>query len=492
MSAKETYFDQLTNLIQLNLNGCFLNSIDFKILKHFVHLETINLSRNTIKSIDWNLFRKNIKLKSINLSSNLIISIHKHTFQHLRDLEVLDLSYNCISKLSKSWLYSDNLKQLQLNNNLIDEVKQTAFYQLPNLTHLDLNNNKIQRLENRLFFKSLQLQSLSLNNNQINDLNIYHLLSLHQLQQLYMRDNSLSLILSKSVFFNNRQLTDLDLSGNHVSIIDPNMFATCENLKFLHLIICGQLEIRTIESLTQLLVLELYLSTRDRFFMSKKFWRLFKNKPQLMMLKLIFGDSVITEMDDIDVNNKCYLKHLKNLEYLHIEFQVPAATYFEINFENEFKRLPKLKTLILKTLNDCIVKGRYDFPFFETKNLLYLDLSGIKNSIIIEIFQNFQLLEYLNLSFSEVNFIYDQAFQYSFNLKHLDLQFSKLQAISAQLFLSTTKLEILNCANCRLNVIEDYAFVNLRLLHSLDLRNNLLTTISNKTFAGLSENTIIY
>ena len=72
------------------------------------------------------------------------------------------------------------------------------------------------------------------------------------------------------------------------------------------------------------------------------------------------------------------------------------------------------------------------------------------------------------------------------------LNASKLLAIAVNGTHPLTELEILNCANCRLNVIEDYAFVNLRLLHSLYLRNNLLTTISNKTFAGLSENTIIY
>ena len=465
------------NLTILDVSNNGLSDFESGVLRPLRYLESINFSRNLIRSIDDTFFQMNSKLTKILLRNNLLSSINTNAFSKLEKLQILNLGRNCITIMSPHCLNCPQLEKLYLDNNIIEYVDPLAFYQLPTLTNLNLSSNRIQKLDCNLFSRSRQITILKLNDNVISESKMKFLFVLDELYVFHFRKNMITEIMTTYVALNKHHLTDLDLRFNNISNIEVLTFDGCPNLQFLKLTVNGFFAIDSIRNLTFLKEFELFYNAHSRLFLTRPFWDCIADKTKLVFLKL-----VLQYVDVINIGN---FSKMNNLEYLHIECKEPNNILTDISFIIQFNNMRKLSVLTLKHLNHLTVHELEERYSFGTENLKYLNLTGIKNEFINDIFYNFLLLENLNLSFSEINEISDKAFEMLVHLKYLNLKYSKLKSIGSNLFIYNTELKIIDCAHCCIMKIEGYAFKNLKNLQILDLRHNILADVPEEAFAGV-------
>ena len=471
-------FDGFKDLIDLDLSKCSIHKLDRCVFDNLIHLTSIQLSYNFIATINRHLFVMNDQLRVINVANNLLNSIDKTMILNLKNLETFDLSYNFIVELSDEFLINCNLKQLYLNNCHIKELSSTCFSKLCNLVHLSLNNNKIEQLENDIFKQLANLKFLNLNTNFIREIHRNCFSELSNLEHLNLSNNLLTLTIDKFFFCHQTNLIELDLSDNNTVRVFNNAFVMCANLKILKLMVIDKFESASVKKLQSLETFELVFK-QTKFYLTSVYWTNFKNMKLLNVLKLTFFKVVNLIL--------CDFSSFSVLEYLHIEYVEPNETKHDINLSQVFPKMTQLKTLILRKLNSFTV-SQYTYGSLQ---ILELNLTGVKNRLFGSFFSSFAFLEYLDLSFSEIEIIAENTFKELINLEHLQLGYSKLKLINAVAFKYNCKLEVLNCYRSLIETIEDFSFANLCNLQLLDLSYNNLTTISENAFFGLNMDTCI-
>ncbi|RMZ98480.1 leucine Rich repeat-containing domain [Brachionus plicatilis] len=103
-------------------------------------LENLNLSGNKIEILNSLEFPGENLLKDINLENNLIEKIDQNFFINLRCLENLNLSGNKIESLKDLSFPDENLlRQLNLENNLIEKIENYFINNLNGLENLNLS-----------------------------------------------------------------------------------------------------------------------------------------------------------------------------------------------------------------------------------------------------------------------------------------------------------------------------------------------------------------
>ena len=468
------------HLTRLNLQNRLIFCFEHNVFEHLVNLESIDLSGNIIDNIDDDLFKTNVNLKTINLKNNHLTNINKVAFMKLTNLEILDFSFNQITEIQSFCLSSKTLKSVNFAFNRITIVSCVAFYSIPNLVTLDLNHNKIPVLHDRFFFVAHKLRNIKLNDNCLTTITPYLLVNLKKLDSLQLQNNRIQSIDQFTMIFNKR-LTVLNLSNNNILNISQSVFYRTPQLRILKLTVLNTFTFSSIKKLDKLLIYKLeyrgskIFSFRDRFIS-----RYIATKPQLSILTLIF--------EYFNISYPVRFGTLKTLSALHIECSKPQPDTYPIHLIKQFQNMAYLKKLVLKNLNHSVVFESKHDSRFGLKSLKYLDLTGLQNYYIHEIPKHFELLEYLNLSFSKVDFNRPNSniFQYLTKLKFLHLEHSDLKSINVVLFANNTKLKFLNCANCRIEEIEDFSFQNTTKLEILVLRNNCIRTVTDYTFFGIS------
>ena len=477
--VKQELFDGYSNLTDLNLSNCNINNFEETVFHSLIHLKSIDLSNNAIKLIKYNLFNMNRKLEVIILKHNLLITIGNSVFLLLGSLKKLDLSYNRISTLKSNFIICPSIRVLFLNNNYINNINPLAFCNQANLIHLALHRNKLFNLE-PIFDNLINLQHLDLSYNLITYLHLKCFWSLVKLNYLNLKNNNLTKNITFYTLIQHSKLIDLDLSDNNITSIRRSTFTNCPNLKILKLAVTFDFEISCIKHLNLLTHFELFYKIKDNFFLMPSFWKNFYNKNHLVIIKLMF--------QKLNSFVLCNFAIFENLEKLHFESMEPNDLFIhEIRINSNFNGIRKLESLTLKKLNNFTAK---EFRF-KVNKLTYLNLSGIKNMIFNYEFSSYIHLEYLDLSFSEIQFITENTFRNLVNLEHLQLGFSKLKSIGGMVFNYNRKLEILNCSNCRIETIDEHAFHNLSSLTLLDLSNNFLRNLPTNVFYGVNEETCI-
>ena len=478
VEVQKSFFHDFNHLINLNLSNCNIFWIQHGSFRTLIHLESINLSNNIINEIDSDLFEMNINLTQIYLEHNLIIQINKDAFSMLVNLKSLNLSSNKITLLAVYCLNCPNLQKLDLSCNKIEEVNFAAFYQITKLKYLVLDSNKIRRLNSGVFVKSKEIKVLSLSNNVMSRINWLTIRPLQGLKVLRMNNNLMKQILTNGAFSYNCNLNEIDLSDNRIRYVSRNAFKECHNLKCLKLSIDGDIEMHSIDKLRFLNKFELFLKSRDTFLLKKYFWDKLQNKNALKILKLV--------VQNVNVVNLCNFSSMHNLESLHIECVTKNIKVNHVRFKVTFNPMPKLETLIFKRLNFFLrLVFQNNVWTIKTTKLTHLDFTGLQNHKIDYILSKFVLLEYLNLSFSEIVDIHPDAFINLIHLKTVNLEHSKLKLIRKELFENNCYLKIINCANCKIETIEEFSFQNLHLLETLNLKNNYLTRLDENTLTGL-------
>ena len=104
-------FDNLKQLIHLDLTLSDLEKLDFGIFKNLINLETLYLNRNSLKHIEPGLFVNLNKLKHLQLRECGLVSIDENTFEGLVSLETLNLDRNGLNEVRVGIF--DGLKNLK-------------------------------------------------------------------------------------------------------------------------------------------------------------------------------------------------------------------------------------------------------------------------------------------------------------------------------------------------------------------------------------------
>ncbi|CAF0717670.1 unnamed protein product [Brachionus calyciflorus] len=244
----------LRNLNTLKLKGFHVKNLDSSILKRLNRIEVLSLQFCSIEKIEPNAFdglKNNLKelyldgnllqqiptealslisfkqLKILSLSQNSIkiLNLNSFGFGPSSLLSKLDLSYNGLRQIDSQAFntFNKTLESLLLQNNEINSFNLKFVQNLPELKDLNLDFNLLNRLDNFLFSKSSNLQSLSLQGNslQFDEDSTFAFQGLSNLNKLNLARNGIKQ-LPNNLFKNLENLKNL--------IMDKNNLNECENL----------------------------------------------------------------------------------------------------------------------------------------------------------------------------------------------------------------------------------------------------------------------
>jgi Leucine-rich repeat (LRR) protein len=157
-----TYFPNLT---ELHLSGSKVQEIRSNTFENATALLLIDLSHNNISTLGPVAFQEATNLQSIDLSFNQLSSIDENAFRGLPKLSELSLNNNSIKAIDKD-IFRDlrNLSTLDLSINSLRTLDPTIFWENMRLKVLYLNDNKLIAFNRRMFDKN-NLKKLELSNN---------------------------------------------------------------------------------------------------------------------------------------------------------------------------------------------------------------------------------------------------------------------------------------------------------------------------------------
>ncbi|VDN58529.1 unnamed protein product [Dracunculus medinensis] len=210
----------ISQLEQLELNYCGINSIRQVNLNKLISLRKLGLAGNSLKIIPTNDLRNLPWLSSLNLADNDIrgvapysfastnitrlslahnklgqspFSLKIDSFAHMNLLE-LDLSYNGHEYFDSFVLGSAQLtiETLHLSGNGIRVFHEHLTSNMSSLKHLHLADNNISQIPANLPFEYSQLTFLNLSNNELTDLPQYSRYILPALRILDISSNRIS------------------------------------------------------------------------------------------------------------------------------------------------------------------------------------------------------------------------------------------------------------------------------------------------------------
>ena len=417
--------NQLTSIDRISLQNISHNGfqiefeLDFNTLFNYNDLELLDLS------LDLFILNGLSRLEFLWLDYNQLTMLQRFSFDGLYNLKELYLNNNKISEI-QPFTFKDliNLKHLWLHDNQLKQIQPNTFSNLNNLFELSLLNNKLNVINTSVTFEALNnLKILSLSNNSFNRIIDYTetdldfkrfdksikvilklkrsnvLVYLNKLEQLFLNDNQLVTIYSNTLngLFS---LQKLDLSSNHLSIIERLAF---NDLKHLVELFLFNNKIKLIQSY------------------------LFSGLTSLKMLYL--NENYIEEI------NKDAFKSLNSLVELDLSDNL-LETIDQFTFEG----LQRLECLFLNTNEDVQISAK-TFKYLTNLTQLELSSNGIetfKNGT----FDSLSKLEYLLLSKNDLtNFNGVLNSSLMINLKEVNLEYNRINILDPSLFNGFYKLE---------------------------------------------------
>ncbi|XP_023893409.1 receptor-like protein 7 [Quercus suber] len=232
----------LPNLSVLSMSDCYLSGpFDSSILK-LQSLSVIRLYNNPFNAPVPEFFANFTNLTSLVLSScGLIGTFPKKIFQ-IQTLQKLDLSYNdllqgalpdfigdlkmlsiidlSVCKIdSLNWKDLLNLVNLELSYNSLEGNIPVSFFSLPSLQTLQLSNNQFSGQLNEVSnASSCQLEILDLSSNYLEGSIPMSIFKIRGLRKLFLSSNNFNSSLQLNVIQQLRNLFNLDLSNDRLSI----------------------------------------------------------------------------------------------------------------------------------------------------------------------------------------------------------------------------------------------------------------------------------
>lgn len=234
---KSPWFQPLTKLRVLNVDGNFLKTVDFNdVLKFNVLLTELHAGRNYFEEISDISLDSFVALRRIDLSNNPVvrgwdaridfadINISSMRVEGCRiswKTQVFDATWNNITNVIIDRVATDGtsqipqLRNLNLAHNQISSVVNIT--DLPNLISLDLSYNVLEVIAAGSFDRLNNLKSLQLKHNNLRDFDYGVLRGMGSLSYLHLSFNRLQKFYLQNLL---NELTSVDLFGNNITNID--------------------------------------------------------------------------------------------------------------------------------------------------------------------------------------------------------------------------------------------------------------------------------
>ncbi|NXC17499.1 LRR70 protein, partial [Corythaeola cristata] len=135
---------------------------------------------------------------------------------------------------SETFLGMINLQTLNLANNKISRISNSAFHHLENLAYLFLEGNNLTLVPSNAIGKLKNLERLSLSHNPIGSIQPFAFKGLNKLRYLSLKSVKLKCI-AVNGFFGLNNLSQLILSYNDLEYINSSTFTLLNNLMYLQL-----------------------------------------------------------------------------------------------------------------------------------------------------------------------------------------------------------------------------------------------------------------
>lgn len=453
--------------------------------RYYHKVKRIDLSGNFIRVIQDDTFRTLVPLNHLNLSNNLITELKPKSLlisdSKSTDLETLDLSYNRLTSLSEEVLtHLPNLITLYLQGNKLKTLSDNCFGNQRFLTSLYLQHNYIDRL-NMTLISLKRLKYLDLSFNYIKSISGYETNRLIALERINISNNVLLNIESNcfeqsvnlhivdlsnnminsdikiEMFSANTKLEYLDISNNHIRVIEGNSFRN-NSLTYINLNsnkLSGEIEDNTFAGLENITSIDL---SQQNFTKLRNY--------------------AFTDLNSL-INLNLSRNHINEIESM--AFFNSSATIVDICYNNISKldflknSLYGLQKLNLSNNNLTILHKNT----FEKQSLLVnLELSGNNIITIEENSLPLDNLQYLNLINNQITGILKpDTFSPAKFLRALDLSNFNISKISNSTFVDMPVLVRLNLSNNFIEKIESDNFRDMDNMFSLDISYNNLTDL---------------
>uniref|UniRef100_A0A7N2LAZ2 non-specific serine/threonine protein kinase n=1 Tax=Quercus lobata TaxID=97700 RepID=A0A7N2LAZ2_QUELO len=400
-------------------------------LRNLTHLEYLSLSQNNF-DCGFPIWLTNItKLHSIDFSENKLKGPIPSEISRLLNLSYLDLSYNSLT-----------------------ETIPLVLFTIPSLSTLHLDHNQLTGPLKFQNISSSPLFDLRLSGNKLNELIPRSIANFTKLQWLYLSSINLKGKVELNIFFEIKELQDLDLSGNKVFVSKENINSTVPKFSSLWLSSCNLPEFPTfLEAQNELQTLDLSNNNIEGK-IPKWFWNV--GKETLGSLNLSFNLLSKFEQPPVVLPWKnMYLLDLSSNMFQE-SFPIPplSTNYFFASENNFTGSIPpmicKVHTLEVLDVSNNQLTGQIPQCLLNLSN--YLVVLAMRNNY----FQG-------NLSETFIN---------GCSLRTLDLNHNQIEGKIPRSLVKCQMLEVLNLGNNKFNDAFPFWLESLPELKILVLRAN--------------------
>nr|POF00853.1 receptor-like protein 12 [Quercus suber] len=490
------FFAEFRNLTTLRLSSCELNGTFPEKIFQVLTLQTLDLSNNELLQDSIG----NLKMLSrIDLSSCSFHGSIPTSMANLVQLVYLDMSFNNFTGPIPSFSMAKNLTEINLSrNHLTGKIDSLIWKDLLKLVNLDLGNNSLEGNIPDSLFSLPSLQILRLSNNQFSGRLEFHVSS-HLLNTLDLSSNNLEGPVPMSVF-ELRNLKILSLSSNNFSgSFQLNKIQQLRNLSNLDLsynsLSIEYIETSSSSSFPQISTLKLAsckLKTCPDFLI---------NQSKLTMLDLSNNEipgkipNWIQNLTDLLYLNLSY-NHLEgplpnlpstltilDLHFNQLQGQLPtlppSATYLDLSWNNFSSVIPagigsSLTVTYFLSLSNNKLSGSIPVSICNAKYLQVLDLhNNSLNGTIPQCFYGMtETLGVLDLRRNKLGGNLSDSFPVNCGLLTLNLNGNLLEGAVPMSLGNCKSLEVLDLGNNKIKDAFPCYLKNISSLHVLILRSN--------------------
>ncbi|XP_037079539.1 toll-like receptor Tollo, partial [Pollicipes pollicipes] len=423
-------------------------------------LESLDLSVSGLRLLQRGVFASLTTLKKLNLTGNDLQDFSELLGAGISEnLQILDVSHNRISELPVSAAsFLPSLRELYINANELSAIQDGALWGLPRLEVLDVSDNQLAALPALMLNETRRLRDLRMQNNSIRVLppgllaDLPHLLavniSFNELSSLWVRGDAFSGLL---------RLVVLDLAGNRLETLSPEVFGDLSSLQVL------DLSVNRLQSLPGGVFAA--LSNLHTLTLSD-------NLVSRLERRSLAGLRVLSRLS-LDRNRLAHIDdeafgHARGLTELQLQGNrlrgLPPA----------LGRLPRLQRL---DLGDNGVVSLPAGALQPLSHLGFLRLAGNRlANVSAALLAGQRELTLLDLSRNEISSVESGAFDGATGLQAVRLDANRLSNVNG-LFAKLPALLWLNVSDNRIEFF-DYALIPAE-LRWLDLRKNQLKVIGN-------------
>ncbi|XP_072897496.1 uncharacterized protein [Hemitrygon akajei] len=193
-------------------------------------LQELHLSNNLLENISSVVLKNIQQLRVLDLTNNLLTTLPPDVFNRAFNLASLILQGNRLETVNPSWFCKlQRLEWLDLSSNMLTSLLSNTFNNLTNLLILDLSSNKLEYLPANLFSKMPHLERLNLGKNQLTTFAPGTFNHVINLKYLFLNSNKLVKI-PTGLFNNLPQLDTLDLSNNKLTSLPPKILDNLQQI----------------------------------------------------------------------------------------------------------------------------------------------------------------------------------------------------------------------------------------------------------------------